>query len=228
MGNRTWVKIFCDNWFEGSIRQESPLVRSVFTDLLALCGRLGETGIISLPGGACGYTDEQFSAMLNISLEEWQEAKGRLLDHPETSENRIVINGANIIKIINWEKYQSEYEKRRDRSRNLIGRDDREERTDKISDNRTDKMTAAEGEGEGEVEKNRSKDQKKDQVRVTRTKTVRFTPPAPDEIREYCEARGNAVDPIRFHAHYTANGWKVGKNPMKNWKAAVVTWERNN
>jgi hypothetical protein len=34
------------------------------------------------------------------------------------------------------------------------------------------------------------------------------------------------VDPVKFHAHYTANGWKVGKNPMKNWKAAVVTWER--
>ena len=56
----------------------------------------------------------------------------------------------------------------------------------------------------------------------------RFTPPTLEEVTEYCKARDNRVDPIKYHAHYTANGWRVGKNPMKNWKAAVVTWERNN
>lgn len=55
----------------------------------------------------------------------------------------------------------------------------------------------------------------------------RFTIPTIEEIKEWCEARRNTVDPIKFHAHYTANGWKVGKNPMKNWKAAIVTWEKN-
>ena len=63
---------------------------------------------------------------------------------------------------------------------------------------------------------------------VTRPKgNGRFTPPTLDEVIEYCKARDNRVDPIKYHAHYTANGWRVGKNPMKNWKAAVVTWERN-
>jgi hypothetical protein len=62
---------------------------------------------------------------------------------------------------------------------------------------------------------------------VPRVKPTRFTIPTIEEIREYCEARGNTISPIKFHAHYTANGWKVGKNPMKNWKAAIVTWERN-
>ena len=63
---------------------------------------------------------------------------------------------------------------------------------------------------------------------VPRPENVRFTPPTLDEVSEYCKARGNNVDPVKYHAHYTANGWRVGKNPMKNWKAAIVTWERGN
>ena len=63
---------------------------------------------------------------------------------------------------------------------------------------------------------------------VTRPKgNGRFTIPTIDDVTEFIRARKANVDPVKFHAHYTANGWKVGKNPMKNWKAAVVTWERN-
>lgn len=54
----------------------------------------------------------------------------------------------------------------------------------------------------------------------------RFTPPTLDEVRAYCKERKNNVDPDRFFNYYTSNGWKVGKNPMKDWKAAVRTWER--
>lgn len=56
----------------------------------------------------------------------------------------------------------------------------------------------------------------------------RFTPPTVDNVRAYCEERGNHVDAQRFVDFYTANGWKVGKNSMKDWKAAVRTWERSN
>ncbi len=56
----------------------------------------------------------------------------------------------------------------------------------------------------------------------------RFAPPSLEELSEYCKSRNNLVDPIKFHSHYTANGWRVGKNAMKDWKAAVVTWERRN
>lgn len=57
-------------------------------------------------------------------------------------------------------------------------------------------------------------------------RAARFTPPSVDEVREYCLERGNAVDAERFVDFYTAKGWKVGKNPMKDWKAGVRTWER--
>lgn len=50
--------------------------------------------------------------------------------------------------------------------------------------------------------------------------------PTLEEVKAYCKERGNKVDPERWFDYYTSNGWKVGKNPMKDWKAAVRTWER--
>ena len=52
--------------------------------------------------------------------------------------------------------------------------------------------------------------------------------PTVDEVREYCRQRGNNVDPQRFVDFYTANGWVQGRGkPIKDWRAAVRTWERN-
>ncbi len=56
----------------------------------------------------------------------------------------------------------------------------------------------------------------------------RFIPPTVEEVRAYCLERNNGVDPEKFVAHYTSNGWMVGKNHMKDWKAAVITWEKKN
>lgn len=50
--------------------------------------------------------------------------------------------------------------------------------------------------------------------------------PTLEEVKEYCSERGNKIDPERWFDYYTSNGWKVGKNPMRDWKAAVRTWER--
>jgi hypothetical protein len=54
----------------------------------------------------------------------------------------------------------------------------------------------------------------------------RFVPPTLDEVTAYCKERNNNVDPEQFISYYESNGWRVGKNPMKDWKAAVITWER--
>ena len=58
------------------------------------------------------------------------------------------------------------------------------------------------------------------------TRSKRFTPPTVDEVRAYCYERGNGVDPQRFVDYYSSNGWMVGKSKMKDWKAAVRTWEQ--
>ena len=58
-------------------------------------------------------------------------------------------------------------------------------------------------------------------------KRTRFRPPSLDEIRDYVDSHGlDAVDPEGFHAYYESNGWKVGKNPMKSWTAALHSWQR--
>ena len=54
----------------------------------------------------------------------------------------------------------------------------------------------------------------------------KFRKPTAEEVREYCKARGNTVDPEAFVDFYESKGWKVGKEPMKDWKAAVRTWEK--
>jgi len=66
--------------------------------------------------------------------------------------------------------------------------------------------------------------------RIHNKSTVhRFTPPAPEEVRAYCEERRNGIDPQQFIDHYEARGWipKGYTQQMKCWKAAVRTWERN-
>lgn len=56
---------------------------------------------------------------------------------------------------------------------------------------------------------------------------ARFVPPTLEEVRAYCDERQNSVDAEKFIDYYTSNGWQVGKNKMRDWKAAVRTWERN-
>ena len=54
----------------------------------------------------------------------------------------------------------------------------------------------------------------------------KFAPPTIEEVRSYCLERNNGIDAEAFVDFYTSKGWKVGKNPMKDWKAAVRTWEK--
>jgi len=52
--------------------------------------------------------------------------------------------------------------------------------------------------------------------------------PSLDEVRQYCAERNRGIDAEKFWNYYESNGWKVGKNTMKSWKAAIHTWEKNN
>ena len=53
-----------------------------------------------------------------------------------------------------------------------------------------------------------------------------FVKPTVDEVYAYIREKGYAFDASQFIAYYDANGWKVGRNPMKDWKAACVTWQK--
>jgi len=138
MGSRTWVKLYCDKWLEGTIREESPLVRAVFIDLLTLAGSgiYGDTGEIKLQGGV-GLSDEQVASILHLSRQQWVAARDRLIkterialkqggitgmptpkrgDAPLLNCSKLALKhgkSAPIISISNWGRYQSEYERQK-------------------------------------------------------------------------------------------------------------------
>lgn len=64
-------------------------------------------------------------------------------------------------------------------------------------------------------------------AKSTTTKRKRFEKPTLSEIEQYCIERNNNVNAEQFYDYYESNGWKVGKNSMKDWKASVRTWERS-
>lgn len=85
----------------------------------------------------------------------------------------------------------------------------------RLGEDRVGKYRAVESIGDGS-----------DHVETT-PKRKRFIPPTLDNVKAYCQERGNNVDPERFMAYYESNGWMVGRNKMKDWKAAVRSWERS-
>ena len=53
-----------------------------------------------------------------------------------------------------------------------------------------------------------------------------FVPPSLSEVKAYCQERNNGINPEQFIDFYESKGWFVGKNKMKDWKAAVRNWEQ--
>jgi len=64
--------------------------------------------------------------------------------------------------------------------------------------------------------------------KVKQSKANIYRIPTVGEISKYCEERNNGIDSEHFHDFYSSKGWMIGKNKMKDWKAAVRTWEKNN
>ncbi len=61
----------------------------------------------------------------------------------------------------------------------------------------------------------------------SKEKSLRFSPPARQDVADYCKEKGfSDFDVERFVDYYTSNGWMVGKSKMKDWKAAVRNWAR--
>ena len=75
------------------------------------------------------------------------------------------------------------------------------------------------------IEEKEKEEDKKEKSVKEKSGPSRFSPPTLSEISAYCRERKNNVDPQRFMDFYEAKGWFIGKNKMKDWKAAVRTWE---
>lgn len=91
----------------------------------------------------------------------------------------------------------------------------------------TSQAEAKHSSSKSQLNKGTKEQRNKEQGTKEQRNEVGFRPPTVEEVREYCQTRSNGVSAEHFVDHYSANGWKVGKNPMKDWKAAVRNWERN-
>ena len=86
----------------------------------------------------------------------------------------------------------------------------------------------------GQVGQVGQKEQTKTETKTktkTETKTeteIKFKPPTIDKVEQYCQERKNNINPLSFISYYQSVGWKVGRNKMKDWKAAIRTWEQKN
>ncbi len=79
-----------------------------------------------------------------------------------------------------------------------------------------------------DCEGNAIKENKRNEIKeeINTGKATAFIPPTVGDIQSYCKERNNTVDAAYFFDFYSSKGWMVGKNKMKDWQAAVRTWER--
>jgi len=92
--------------------------------------------------------------------------------------------------------------------------------------NESSRILANPREGSSEDQGPRIKEGIKDQGSHRGAKAP-FVKPSLEEVSEYCRERNKGVDPESWIAHYDSNGWRVGRNSMKDWQAAVRTWEKS-
>jgi len=216
---------------QSSLMEEDVKTRYIFMMLLALADSHGD--VIG--------TDVAIARMMNISKNEFVEGAQRLMQ-PDADSNSPAYDGRRIIlseagrgyKLVNYlnyraiksddekREYMREYmKKRRASSRQL----EENVKSVKLCKYQLTDVTHTEAEAEADILKLNTCATISDSDTILKEKKTRFIKPTRDQILEY----GKTLIPIfanadRFIDYYEANGWKVGKSPMKSWQAAVRNW----
>lgn len=156
--------------------------------------------IVEIKRGQLGWSEESLG-------ERWKWSRGkvkRYLSYLETIQQieRQKSHIISLITVINYEKYQ------------------KNNTPDDTTDSTTDgHQTVQQTDTNNNVNNGNN-------VKNVNNSVRRFAPPTFEEVQKYCLERNNSVDPQRFIDYYTSNGWRVGKNPMKDWQATIRTWEK--
>lgn len=224
MSDVKWIKITVDIFDDEKIQlieclPEADSILVIWFKLLCLAGKTNNSGVFLL-NDRIPYTDKMLAtifrrkeSVVDLALKTFVEfGMVEIID--------------NVITIPNWGKHQNldQLEQKKEYMRGYM-RDYREKQKQiacktnsktngKTNVSRTDK----------DIDKELDID-KKEKINK-KENAARFTRPSLEEVKAYCDERGNHIDPEQFVSFYESNGWKVGKNPMKDWKAAVRTWEK--
>ena len=172
----------------------------------------------------------QFITSINKLSEKWGWSFNTVKKFLNLLENDNMLirksdNTKTLITIVNYEVYQYSEDRKID---------DVDRPIDRPTDEPIDRPTDREGANlltdqltPNNNDNNDNNDNKNIKRNIKEKKPPRrFTPPTLEEVKAYCQERRNGIDPERFIDFYQSKGWKIGSNPMKDWKAAVRTWEK--
>lgn len=222
MADVKWIKITTDIFDDEKILlieslPDSYAIITVWFKLLCLAGKQNNSGVFMM--GQIAYTDKMLATIFRM-----KEATVTMALKTFESFGMIeIIDG--VITIPNWEKHQSldKFELAKEKTRQRVAR--HREKQKLLAECNADGNVTVTQSNANRIEEDKDKEEDKDNS--IETKRKRFVPPTIEEVQAYCYERNNGVDAERFIDYYTSNGWQVGKNKMKDWKAAVRTWERN-
>lgn len=233
-----WIKLRTDIFDDEKIKlidamPDRDAIFVVWIKLLALAGRCNSSGVLML-SETIPYTDEMLAAIFARPIATVRLALS-------VFDRFGMIECGDRIRITNWDKHQNEAMLREIRDseaerKRLYRR--------KIAEN-TEMSGTCPGHGvddvrdspvldiDIELDKEKREPQaapspcaeaEKDTDPAPRH-SPRFIPPSPAEVRAYVQERGSPVNPESFVNFYESKGWLVGKAKMKDWRAAVRTWE---
>lgn len=235
-----WIKIVTDIFDDEKMLMIESLpdrdgIIVIWFKLLCLAGKQNNSGVFMF-NDRIPYTDEMLSTIFRRPLNTVRLA---LKTFEEYGMIEIVNNTITIPK---WEKHQQldSLELAREQTRKRVEkyREKQKELTCNVTGNVTECVTVTQCNAD-RIDKDKIRldidyiygDDKSSLTPPTIEKPVeklkRFIKPTVEEVRSYCNERKNCVNAEKFVDYYESNGWKVGKNPMKDWKAAVRTWEKN-
>lgn len=223
MADVKWIKICTDIFDDEKMlliesMPEADSIIVIWFKLLCMAGKQNNSGVFML-NDKIAYTDEMLATIFRRPLNTVRLA---LKTFEDFGMIEIVDS---VLTIPNWDKHQSldKLETAREKTRLRVAAH-RERQKLLVEGNGSRNVTVTLC---NDIDKIREDIDKEEEKNKSNKALKRFTPPTLDDVKQYCLERRNNVDPERFIDYYTSNGWKVGKNSMKDWKAAVRTWERS-
>lgn len=218
MSKVKWFKITTDIFDDEKIKllekmPDGDTIIVIWFKILTLSAKSNQNGMIMLTD-TIPYTEEML-----ISYLDRKDTTIRLALNTFKQFGMLEDINEQTLLVSNWGKHQ-----------NVKGLDDIREqnriRQQRYRDNQKLLLELKDKE-EKEIIDIKNKDIEESNVKRNVT-PKRFTKPTIKQVSEYCKERKNNINAEQFYDHYESVGWKVGKNPMKDWKASVRTWERRN
>jgi predicted phage replisome organizer len=227
MAEVKWIKITTDMFDNRKIKHlrklpEGNSIVLIWVMLLTMAGRCNSGGMIFLTENI-PYTPKMLADELGF------EENTVLLALQALEQLNMVVTDQGFFSIAGWDEYQNIEGMEKIREQNRLRKAAQRERQKALPVSRDSHVTVTECHAT-DIDIDKELDKEKECMGADAPapkKTTRFIPPTLEEVTAYCKERNNRVDAGRFVDFYSAKGWMVGKNKMKDWKSAVRTWERN-